>query len=508
MNLFGYTISKEQKAGKLDAFQVEPDAASDVLGVGTAGVMSYNYDLVTVPENEAELIRTYRRIAMSPDIDLALAEIKNEIFIFDVTGRRAIDVGFTADSKLSESVKKKIVEEFITIYNIIDFNNHGLTHFMDWYIDGKIFLHKVIDTSNPKDGIKKVIPIDPLKIKKVREIPKADKNGIYNAADIVEYYVYVDTPGGIGKASLAEIGHGLQIKPDAISYADSGIYDKQANCVIGNLYKAIIPFNNLRLMEDSLVIYRVSRAPERRVIYVDVGNLPKNKAEQYVRDLMNRFKNKLVYDSKTGSVADRKNVLSMIEDYWLPRREGGRGTEISTLPGGENLGITEDVNYFKNKLYQSLNVPVSRFQDEAPTFVFGKGVEINRDEYRFKKFIDRQRQRFMALFEDLLRTQLLLKKVITDQDWETIRCSIQWEFAEDNNFVEFKESEVLNNRVNTLTLIDPFVGKYFTRDWVMRNVLRMSDTEAQKAKEELAVSPEGRAEAEPQGGPNPLTTNQ
>jgi hypothetical protein len=486
MNIFGYTISKGQKAGKLDAFQIEPDAAADVLGAGTAGVVSYNYDLVTVPENEAELIRTYRRIAMSPDIDLALTEIKNEIFIFDVAGRRAIDIGFISDSKLSESVKKKITEEFIEIYNIIDFNNNGLTYFMDWYIDGKIFLHKVIDTNNPKDGIKKVIPIDPLKIKKVREIPKTDKNGIYNAADIVEYYIYVDNSNDINRASATEIGRGLKIQPDAIAYADSGIYDKQSNCVIGNLHKAIIPFNNLRLMEDSLVIYRVSRAPERRVIYVDVGNLPKNKAEQYIRDLMNRFKNKLVYDSKTGSVADRKNVLSMIEDYWLPRREGGRGTEISTLPGGENLGITEDVNYFKNKLYQSLNVPISRFRDDAPTFVFGKGAEINRDEYRFKKFIDRLRQRFMILFEDLLRTQLLLKKIITEQDWNTIRRSIQWEFAEDNNFVEFKESEILNNRINTLTTIDPFVGKYFTRDWVMKNVLRMSDAEAQKTKEDLA----------------------
>jgi hypothetical protein len=490
MNIFGYTITKNKKIGKLDAFQVEADPSSEVLGAGAAGVMSYNYDLVTVPENEAELIRTYRRIAMSPDVDLALAEIRNEIFIFDVTGRRAIDLGFTSDSKLSEAVKSKITEEFINLYSTIDFNNNGLSLFMDWYVDGKMFLHKVIDTSKPKDGIKKIIPIDPLKIKKIKEVPVPDTNGIYNAADVVEYYIYVDTPDGIGKASIAEINRGLKIHPDAISYSDSGIYDKNSNTVLGHLYKAIVPFNNLRLMEDSLIVYRVSRAPERRVIYVDVGNLPKNKAEQYMRDLMNRFKNKLVYDSRTGSVVDRKNILSMIEDYWVPRRDGGRGTEISTLPGGENLGIVEDVTYFKNKLYQSLNVPISRFQDEPPTFVFGKGTEINRDEYRFKKFIDRLRQRFMSLFEDLLRTQLLLKNVITDQDWEIIRRSLQWEFAEDNNFVEYKESEILNNRINTLTQIDPFVGKYFTKDWVLRNVLKFSDEEAKMISKELPADQE------------------
>jgi hypothetical protein len=496
MEIFGFSITKNKNKAKLDTFQVEPDASAEVLSGASAGVVLYNYDLVTVPENEAELIRTYRRISLSPDIDLALTEIKNEIFIFDVPGRRAIDIGFINDSELSETLQKKIVEEFVNVYDILDFSNNGLTLFMDWYIDGRLFLHKVIDSANPKEGIKKIVSIDPLKIKKVREIPKPDEKGIYNIADIIEYYVYVDSPNGINKATQAEINRGLKIQSDAIAYSDSGIYDKNSNCVLSYLHKAIVPFNNLRLMEDSLIIYRVSRAPERRVIYVDVGNLPKNKAEQYIHDLMNRFKNKLVYDSKTGSVADRKNVLSMIEDYWLPRREGGRGTEISTLPGGDNLGIVDDVNYFKKKLYQSLNVPISRFLDDAPTFIFGKGVEINRDEYRFKKFIDRLRQRFMIIFEDLLRTQLLLKKIITEQDWEGIRRNIQWIYAEDNNFVEFKESEVLNNRVNTLTQIDPFVGKYFTREWVMKNVLRMSDVEVQELIQKFGADSENNSEVE------------
>lgn len=490
MNPPDYTITKNRKARKLGAFQIEADASSEVYSADAAGVMLYNYDFTTVPENEADLIRTYRQLALSPDIDLALTEIKNEIFIFDVTGRRAINISFMGDSKLSESIKKKISEEFVNIYDLLDFNNRGLSLFMDWYIDGKIFLHKVFDANNPREGIKKIIQIDPLKIKKIREIPKPDKDGIYNVDEIKEYYVYINTPTGIGRSSHVDISRGLKIHPDLIAYTDSGIYDKNSNRVIGNLHKAIVPYNNLRLMEDSLVIYRVSRAPERRVIYVDVGNLPKNKSEQYVRDLMNRFKNKIVYDSKTGSIADRKNVLSMIEDYWLPRREGGRGTEITTLPGGENLGVVEDVNYFKNKLYQSLNVPISRFKDDSPSFVFGRGVEINRDEYRLKKFIDRLRQRFMLLFEDLLRTQLILKKVIIDQDWEIIRRSIQWEFAEDNNFVEYKESEILNNRINTLSSIDPFVGKYVTRDWVMKNVLRLSDDEIKNVNQEFVTSSE------------------
>lgn len=489
MEFFGLTIKRKEKKEKLQTFQVEPDVSVDVSEIGNAGVVSYNYDLVTVPENEIELIRTYRRIAVAPEIDLALNEIRNEVFVFDALGKRAIEVGFAGDSKISASIRKKITEEFINLYNLIDFQNRGISYFMDWYIDGKMFMHKIIDNAKPSEGIKKVVVIDPLKIKKVRELPKADKDGIYNTNDIKEYYVYSDQQHLAYNRNAVDV-RGLKIHLDAVSYSDSGIYDRNVQCVLGNLYKAIIPFNNLRMMEDSLVIYRVSRAPERRVIYVDVGNLPKNKAEQYVRDLMNRFKNRLVYDSKTGSIADRKNVLSMIEDYWLPRRDGGRGTEISTLPGGENLGVTEDVNYFRNKLYQALNVPISRFRDDAPSFMFGRGVEINRDEYRFKKFIDRQRQRFMLLFEDLLKTQLILKKIIAEGEWQGIKRDIVWEYAEDNNFVEYKESEVLNSRLATLQQIEAYEGKYYTRDWILKNVVRLTDNEMRELNAEYEKNKE------------------
>lgn len=486
MNLFGYSITKDdKKKSNLKAFEIDKDLTAENYVTTAGGVYVYNYNLVTVPENEVELIKTYRKISKSPEIDQALNEIRNEIFVFDVPGKRAVDIDFLDNSSLSDQIKKKISEEYSRIYDIIDFDLNGINYFMDWYIDGKLYLHKVIDTNNPKEGIKKVIQIDPLKIKKIREIPKSNQDGTYNIEEINEYYVYIDRqPGSVN------FNKALKIHPDSITYIDSGIYDKESETVLSHLYKAIIPYNNLKLMEDSLVIYRVSRSPERRVIYVDVGNLPKNKAEQYIRELMNRFKNKLVYDSKTGSIADRRNVLSMIEDYWLPRRDGGKGTEISTLPGGDNLGIIQDVEYFQKKLYQSLNVPYNRFRDDSnASLIFGRATEIDRDEYRFKKFIDRLRLRFMMMFEDILKTQLILKKIITERDWDEIRRFIQWRFTEDNNFVEIKENEILNNRIEMLSQVDPFVGKYFTEEWVMKNVLKMTDDEIQKMKSEIQKEP-------------------
>ncbi len=947
MNIFGYSITKKEKTGSLETFQIEPDSAIDVSNFGTSGIMSYNYDLVTVPQGEIELIKTYRRISLSPDIDLALGEIKNEAFVFDVPGRRAFEPTFTTECKLSDDLKQKITDETNNLYNIIDFNNNGLNLFMEFYVDGKTYLHKVVDKSKPKEGIQKIISIDPLKIKKIRELPQPDKDGIYDITKIKEYYVfqqYIDGSNNILNPTTT--GTGLIISTDSIAYTDSGIRDKDSNIVVGFLYKAIIPYNNLKLMEDSSIVLRVSRSPERRVIYVDVGNLPKSKAEQYVKDLMNRFKTKMVYDSKTGSVVDRKNILSMVEDYWLPRREGGRGTEIETLPGclamdtqvslldgrelsireiememnngrelwtyscdpltgevvpgliswagvtqksakvlrltldngetivctpdhkfpvygkgfiradelsnnssiiplyrrkkdisptkklkyeeifdnknkkwvfthrminknislpewrynesceddfvlthhidcnrfnnspnnlcrmswidhsnfhkdrgfdeestrkgllaakikkdwmrendpeeydriyakptrdgyrkwfdnlseeekiernlnkvyklknhhenltdlerierdkiciknleknaiinknlwtdsayrenqrikhqlayttewrenkskigilaqqrfnddpikyankskkitekqkliidneifcsiidciagktthqvtiqdvvdllnsnapivnkfkslnkdksvpnfnlddgfavgilrrcpkdfgydswfdlrqkcknhnhriisiewldapievgtltidgnelyhnhhtfaltagvftknSDNIGVITDLEYFRNNLYQSLNIPPSRFKEDSGAFSFGKSTEINRDEYRFKKFLNRVRQRFMFLFEDLLKTQLILKKIISSEDWEEIRRELQWSFTEDNAFVEYKESEIIMNRVETLQAIDSFVGKYFTEEWVMKNILKYSTEE-------------------------------
>ena len=657
MDIFGYSITRKEQPGKLETFQVEQDSAVDVTSFGSSGIMSYNYDLVTVPQSEIELIKTYRKIALSPDIDLALGEIKNEIFVFDTPGRKAFEPTFPENCKLSEDLQIKINEELSNLYSKLDFNNSGLDLFMDFYVDGKMYFHKVIDKSKPKLGIQKIIPIDPLKIKKIREVPQPDRNGIYDITKIKEYYIFQPNIDAVNNTLNPTLSNsGLMISTDAIAYTDSGIKDKESNTVVGFLYKAIIPFNNLKLMEDSSIVLRVSRSPERRVIYVDVGNLPKNRAEAYMKDLMNRFKTKMVYDSKTGSIVDRKNVLSMVEDYWLPRREGGRGTEIETLPGclamdtqvvlldgrhlsisdisnelsqgkelwtyscnqhtgkikpgiiswagitqksatvmkisldngntvictpdhkfpvynmgfiradelslesdiisfhkntvnyvfdhslkewisiddhiihpdelddpisvnivaiellqdaievgtlvidedeayhnyhtfalsagiftknSDNLGVIADIEYFRNKLYQSLNVPISRFKEDPSAFSFGKNTEINRDEYRFKKFMNRARQRFMVLIEDLLKTQLILKKVICNEDWDDIRKDIQWNFTEDNAFVEYKESEILMNRINTIQAIDPFIGKFFTEEWVLKNILRYSEEEIQ-----------------------------
>lgn len=496
VSIFGVKLTADKK-DKLETFEVEKEPGTAVVsdGVNEGGAYVMPYEAVAMPQTEIDSIKTYRTMSVNSDVDLVLNEIRNEVFIFDVPGKRAVDITFSPESKVSESIQKKIHEEYEQVYHVMQFDKKGIEYFDSWYVDGRVFFHKVIDTNDKKSGIKRIVKVDPIKMRKVREVPKRDAKGIVDLSKVKEYYIYTDQPeslyGGSGfvptQLQMAGQGKnsGLKIIKDAVTYCDSGIYHEGK--VHGFLHKAIVPFNNLKMMEESLLIYRVSRAPERRVIYVDVGNLPKNKAEQYVRELMNRFKNKLVYDSKTGSVADKRNVMSMIEDYWLPRRDGGKGTEITTLPGGDNLGITADVEYFKNKLMDSLNVPASRFSpDQAPTFAFGKGVEIQRDEYRFKKFIDRLRQRFVHVFEDLLKTQLLLKNIITEDDWFTIRNELSWVYAEDNAFVEYKESEALNNRINTLTLIDPFVGKYYSRKWVMANVLKMSDNEIKSMTDEMA----------------------
>ncbi len=500
LTLFDYPQkqSKTTKKEDLRSVDLEKEPSSIVVenDINGGGVMIFSYDLYSnVPQNEIDNIKTYREIALSSDVDLILNEIRNEVFIFDVPDKKAIELNFNSKCKLSESIKKKIHEEFDNIYSIMQFDKKGIDYFNSFYVDGRLYLHKVVDFNDIKSGIKKIVKIDPLKIKKVKEVPKRDRNtGTYNLSEIKEYYVYFDTldtlygnNSGYANYNSQIITFGkntaFKLNKETIAYCDSGIYAN--NMVLGFLHKAIVPFNNLKMMEEALLIYRVSRAPERRVIYVDVGNLPKNKAEQYMREMMNRFKNKLVYDSKTGTIMDKRNVVSMMEDYWLPRREGGRGTEITTLQGGENLGVIEDVDYFKNKLLSSLNVPMSRFADNSPSFVFGKGIEIQRDEYRFKKFIDRLRQLFVAIFEDLLKTQLLLKNIITEDDWNEIKNYIMWNYAEDNAFVEFKESEILNNRIATLSQIDNFTEKYFSRKWIMRNVLKFNDEEYEKMMEEI-----------------------
>ena len=497
LTLFGYNLVKgADKSKKLETFDLEKDASAEVVEQNQmGGAYAYSFEQVSTPTTELESIKAYRNMARNADVDLVLNEIRNEVFIFDVPGKRAIDVSFADETKaVSKAIQKKIHEEYETIYRLMKFREKGVDLFDSWYIDSKLYLHKVVDSTDQKAGIKKIIKIDPLKMRKVKEVPKRDDKGVYDLSKVKEYYIYIDTPDQTSNRQLSggQRAAGLKIQKDSVVYSDSGIYEN--GVVQGFLHKAIVPFNNLKLMEESLLIYRVSRAPERRIIYVDVGNLPKNKAEQYVRDLMNRFRNKLVYDSKTGGLADKRNILSMMEDYWLPRREGGKGTEITTLPGGENLGITADVEYFADKLSDALNVPASRFTQQAPSFVFGKGTEINRDEYRFKKFLDRLRSKFITIFEDLLKTQLLLKNIITLEDWDEIRDEIIWIYAEDNSFVEFKESEILNNRIATLATVDAFVGKYFSRQWVLKNVMKMTDKEMDELDESIVEDQKKMAE--------------
>lgn len=436
--------------------------------------------------DEAEKIKNYREIAVVSEVDEALTEIRNEVFIFDAPGKKAFELQFVedADKTVSPAIQKKIIAEAEFLYGATDFHNRGLEYFDRWYIDGRLYVQKVVDRNSPSKGIKRVQVLDPLNIRKVRLVKRDPNSNVVNLADVTEFYVYsrrFDDNLRFGVTNVVSYGSytqtGAQIKPEAIAYCDSALRDANTGRVIGYLEKALVPYNNLKMMEDAMVIFRVVRAPQRRAIYVDVGMLQKNKSDAYMKEIMARFKNRMTYDSKTGLLADRRNVLSMIEDYWLPRREGSKGTEIQNLEGQDSNGTLEEVEYYRDKLWRALGVPRSRFGEQAQSFVFGKGIEVQRDEYRFKKFLNTLRRNFMGWFEDTLRTQLVLKKVIANEEWEKVRNSFFWSYSEDNAFVEYKESEIINNRVNTLALVDPYVGKYYTIDWVRRNVLRQTDEE-------------------------------
>lgn len=506
MDLFGYELKKKKRGNALETFQIDKeDIASDAVIVSDgpvdgSGMSVFSYDATSIPSDEIELISTYRSISLSSEIDEALQEIRNEVFIFDVPGKRAFEIDFKDEpTSPSSSIRKKITEEFRTLYNVVNFDERGLAYFDDWYIDSKLYLHKIIDSKQPKLGIQKVIAIDPLRIRRIKYLPKADANGIYDISKVQEWYIYSNSfaknimPGTITPIEFGSEISGLKIRPDAICYTDSGIIDRATGKTIGYLRKAIVPYNNLRMMEDAMLIFRVVRAPQRRAIYIDVAGMQKNKAEQYMKDMMSRFKNKMVYDSKTGQLADRRNVMSMLEDYWLPRRDGGKGTEIQTIDGQNAQDIMDEVEYYRDKLWRALNVPRSRFgQDDAPSFPFGKGIEIQRDEYRFRKFLDKIRARFLMFMKDLLKTQLILKNIITPDDWDAINKSIVWTFTEDNAFVEYKESEILNNRLVTLNQIQPYIGKgkFYSQEWVKKNVLRQTDQEIADMQAQIDAEPD------------------
>ena len=470
--LFGFKITRANQDGGGDGFTApaSDDGTLDVVSGG--GHYASVLDLDGRDKSELELIKRYRDIAQQPECDSAIEDIVNEAIVSD---ERDMSVSISLDRlKVSPKIKTKIREEFHEILHLLDFNAKGHDIFRRWYVDGRVYYHKVIDTKNPRKGIKEVRYIDPRKIKKVRETKKDkdQKTGMDIVKDIQNYYLFNQNGWDTQQGST----QGVKITEDSISYCPSGLVDMHKGTVLSHLNKAIKPVNQLRMIEDSLVIYRISRAPERRIFYIDVGNLPKMKAESYLKDVMNRYRNKMVYDARTGEIRDDRNHMSMLEDFWLPRREGGRGTEITTLPGGSNLGEIDDITYFQKKLYRSLNVPVSRLAEESG-FQIGRSDNITRDELKFTKFVQRLRKKFTVLFADMLKTQLLLKGVIALEEWDTFKEHIQFDFLQDGHFAELKNAEILRERLDMLGQIESYVGTYFSQEYVKKQILRMTDEE-------------------------------
>tara|TARA_R110000772_G_scaffold23388_2_gene62605 strand:- start:725 stop:2344 length:1620 start_codon:yes stop_codon:yes gene_type:complete len=476
--LFGYKISKskEEEGGTSFTAPTSDDGAVDIAG-GGFGASYLNTD--GREKTDLDLIRRYRDIAQQSECDTAIEDIINEGI---VANERDIAVQIVLDNiPYSSKIKKTITEEFDEVLRLLKFEEKGHDLFRRWYVDGRIYFHKIIDQKSPRKGITELRYIDATKIKKVRKIEKEKdvKTGVDKIKKVQEFFLYNEK--GLGSTGASQ---GIQIHPDAITYVPSGVIDGNGGRVLSYLHKAIKPVNQLRMVEDSLVIYRISRAPERRIFYIDVGNLPKVKAEQYLKDVMNRYRNKLVYDATTGEVRDDRNHMSMLEDFWLPRREGGRGTEITTLPGGQNLGEIDDIVYFQRKLFRSLNVPISRLEAESQ-FTLGRSTEITRDELKFTKFVQRIRKKFVPLFTDILKTQLLLKGVISPDDWKNIQEHIQYDFLADGHFAELKEAELLNDRINTLNQVEAYIGTFFSKTWVQKNVLRLTEIEIEEMQKEI-----------------------
>ena len=471
MNVFGFEIKRKQSAPQVSIVAPTTDDGATVV-TSAAGYYAQVMSLDAVIKGENDLIRRYREIALYPDTDSAIEDITNEAIVAD---EDAPSVKILLDDvKVSNSIKTKISDEFQNILNILKFEDKGHDIFRTWYVDGRIYYHILIDEKNPKGGIVELRQIDPRKIRKIKTVNK-EKNaqGVEIVKSIEEYYLYNDK--GITEAST----QGVKLPLDSVIYVPSGWIDQNSGMVLSYLHKAIKVVNQLKMMEDALVIYRISRAPERRIFYVDVGNLPKIKAEQYVNDIMNKFRNKIVYDATTGEVRDDRKHMSMMEDFWMPRREGGKGTEITTLPGGQTLGQIEDIEYFQNKLYQCLNVPASRLQ-KTDGFNLGRSSEITRDEIKFTKFIARIRKKFTNLFLDALKIQLVVKGVCTLDDWELIRSQIRFDFMRDNHYAELKEAELMTGRLNILQMIDPFVGKYYSPTYVKKHILRLDEEEIEE----------------------------
>ena len=487
--LFGFKIER-LKDGQTDPRQniVQPQAEDGTQVVPAGGFFASYGGFDVTARNELDLIRRYREVALHPECDLAIEDIVSEAIVSN-ENQQSVQLDL---SKIgySDSIKKKIRESFGEVLKLLNFDIKGHDIFRRWYVDGRVYYHKIIDKDSPRLGITELRYIDPRKIKKVREVRKQRVDGVpgsFAFSDkFQEYFLFNEK--GIHPTAASNVG-GLKIATDAISYCPSGLIDQTHNLVLSYLHKAIKPVNQLRMIEDAVVIYRIARAPERRIFYIDVGNLPKIKAEQYLRDVMARYRNKLVYDASTGEIRDDRNYMSMLEDFWLPRREGCRGTEITTLPGGQNLGEIADIEYFQRKLYRSLNVPISRLESGSG-FNLGRASEISRDEVKFTKFVGRLRKKFTALFHDLLKTQLILKGVIAPEEWDTMQGDITYNFLQDGYFAELKHTEMMRERVGLARDLEQYVGKYFSNQYVRTKILKQNELEQKTIDSEIASEQE------------------
>lgn len=485
--LFGWSLGRageriapklEQEEIKTNASFAPPDLDDGAMPISSGVYFSSYMDFDGGIKSTADMIRKYREMALYPEVEMAIDDICNEAVVYDDT-KRPVEI-VVDNRKLSPKIKTKIEEEFDEILRLLKFQDKGYEIFRKWYIDGRLYYHKIIDKENPKKGLVELRPIESTHIRKVRNVQK--KKDKATNADLVtkvdEFFVYSEreeTSTTTAAFTPATPTKGVKIATDSICYIHSGLFDSGKKRVLSYVHKALKPLNQLKMVEDAVVIYRLSRAPERRVFYIDVGNLPKNKAEQYLKDIMNRYRNKLVYDASTGELKDERRHMTMLEDFWMPRREGGKGTEVSTLPGGQNLGQMDDVLYFQKKLYKSLNVPMSRLETDQNGFNMGRQAEITRDELKFFRFIERLRKKFAELFLDALKTQLLLKGVITKEDWDYIHPMIRFDFRKDSYFTEAKENEIMTNRLNLVNSADPYLGKYFSKSYIQKTILRMTE---------------------------------
>ena len=484
--LFGFSIEDNEPLSPSAVSPVPPSNEDGNDHYMSSGFFGSYVDIEGIYKTEFDLIKRYREMALHPECDSAIEDIVNEAIVSD-SNDSPVEIELS-NLNASDGIKKTIRQEFKHILDLLDFDKKAHEIYRNWYIDGRLYYHKIIDLKRPEDGIKELRYIDAMKMRYVRkqkQDKKKDLNRLnplrddpmdYTFPELEEFFIYNPKTNGTGNPMQTSSSSGIKMTKDSVAYCTSGLVDRNRGNTLSYLHKAIKSLNQLRMIEDSLVIYRLSRAPERRIFYIDVGNLPKMKAEQYLRDVMMRYRNKLVYDANTGEIRDDKKYMAMLEDFWLPRREGGRGTEISTLPGGQNLGEITDIEYFKKKLYRSLNVPPSRMDGEGG-FNLGRSSEILRDELKFTKFVGRLRKRFSAMFNDMLRTQLLLKNVITPEDWEVMSEHIQYDFLYDNHFSELKEAELMNERLSLAATAEPYVGKYYSQDYVRRKILRQTDIE-------------------------------